>query len=309
MTLIEMIEEHEQNFVLIKKRFYYLENILEELDKTTKSKVFNIRGDIIYQMLRDSYHMLVIDMASLARGMIRKRGFFRRLPNYISELKKPTKKSVSKSYIKTYPSTDPIAESMILKNTLDAFQELFPSCVKENRNKPNKRDIDELKDRFYKICEEIIEDRDRNRAHKYEKAETGKGDVELLSLLDLEKKFKLIEELMNNLRMVCSFTSYGTNDLNFGNSERMAQSIVDLVLIGDYNTIDVSFGISDDLFKAVKKFPYQYREPYYEKLHDAHNKKIEEAFKIREEKGDSGKEVAALPLNFEIFIKEKHNDD
>ncbi|MFG1520323.1 hypothetical protein [Halobacteriovorax sp. ZH1_bin.1] len=307
-SLISFIEEYENKFVVIKKRFYYLENIFKELDETTEGFMFNIRGDVVYQMLRDSYSMLVIDLASIARGMIRKKGFFRKLPSYIPQLKVPSKKSVSKSCLASHGYKDLYLEAEILKYSLQAYERLFPDVLVQNRRNPNHEDIRKLKDRFHSICESIIDDRDRNRAHKYELPEQGKEPVKLLTILDLEKKFQKIEELMNDLRMVCSYTSYSSNDLNFSNSDRLAENIVDMILLGDHNTINIAFGISQDMKDSFGIYPYEYREEYYSVLKDNYKKMLrtrneEEGRKFREEHQDYSKiELPDLPINFKIYI-------
>ncbi|PIP95052.1 MAG: hypothetical protein COW00_17845 [Bdellovibrio sp. CG12_big_fil_rev_8_21_14_0_65_39_13] len=309
MKLINLIEEHERYFLIVKKRFYFLENILKELDSTTKSKRFNIRGDVIYQMLRDSYSMLVIDLASIGRGMIRKKGFFRKLPNFAKELEKPTQKLIAKSYFAAHQRQDSFLESLILKSCLESYGRLFPGCISKGKSMPTQDDFNDLKENFYSICEAIIKDRDRNRAHSYENAETRKESVRLLTIKDLEEKFFKLEKLMNDLRLICSNSSYGSNDVNFSNSEGMAKSIVDLILIGDHNSINIAFGISQDMKDSFGIYPYEYRNPYYEELHYRHEKKIqyineEEARKFREIHGDYSKiKLPIVSLNFEIIVK------
>ena len=306
--LIDLIKEYENNFTIVKKRFYYLENILEELEKTTEGHRFDIRGDVVYQMLRDSYNMLIIDLASIARGMIRKKGFFRQLPSHIPELPLPTKKLIAQSYHATYGHQDPIAESIILNNCLDSFNRLFPKCIQDKRKKPDHRDLVDLKDRFHIICEAIIKDRDRNRAHRYELPEQAKESVKLLSILDLDAKFEKIEELMNDLRMVCSHTSFGSSDVNFSNSKRTAQSIVDMVLIGDHNSINIAFGISQDMKDSFGIYPWQYRDEYYDVMR--HNYKLllqevneEEARKYREKHQSYSKiKIPKIAINHNLYL-------
>ena len=69
MAIEELLKEYESKISTIKKRFYALNAIVDETKRVTGGKNFRIRNDIIWDMVFDSFQMLIIDLASFCKGM------------------------------------------------------------------------------------------------------------------------------------------------------------------------------------------------------------------------------------------------
>lgn len=112
--------------------------------------------------------------------------------------------------------------------------------------------------------------------------------------------------------MICTFSQYSSNDVNFSNSTRMAQTIVDIILLGDRDLIDNCFGINKDLFSGAGKYTYMYRDDYWSRSHshqELHTQRVHwYALNNYYNHGDYQKlasEIKTIPLNFDIFLNKK----
>ena len=80
MTIEELILDYERKILFLKKRYYYITAFIDELTKRTDGKPFDIKNDILWQMMTDSYAMLIVDLASLYKNLGEQGGFCRRIP-------------------------------------------------------------------------------------------------------------------------------------------------------------------------------------------------------------------------------------
>lgn len=97
--------------------------------------MYLIRGDVVNHMLKDSYYMLVIDLASIARGMIKKGGFFRKLRNFLPELKSPSLKDVEASMNNGPNSGDTYLAKSVHHYVQESFKRVFPEADSQMRSK------------------------------------------------------------------------------------------------------------------------------------------------------------------------------
>jgi hypothetical protein len=278
----EVIRTCEDKVQTIKKRLYYLTPIQEQLKTVHKLTGQGIRNDILYQMVVDSYDMLVIDVASLCKGMYTNGGFFNHIKHHVARLKKlkRSKIVVAPAIIVGDGADDPekvaatqasIAEHMkarIEQRSIEVLKRLFPD-YEERKDRPfNHSDIDKLMARFKNIHDKVIADRDSNRAHRYENEDSR---AERLPLSALEFHFKELEILLNDLRyLILDCSSFRYNNLNLANTERTAKDIADLICHGSINQVLQAVGITQELQNAGRKPPYYWkiRDDYYENLAD-----------------------------------------
>lgn len=303
MDFLTLLKEHEYKLLAIKKRFYYLKKIEDELLKTTRGKIYSFRGDTVHDLLRDSYHMLVIDLASISKSMISKGGFFNKLRNYLNEFRRPTLPRVVAAMVDQPLANDEYLQSEIFQANLQTYIDLFPNAT----HKVSVADIEGLKTKYISILVDVMHDRDENRAHRFEKKAAEIEKVPFLNLIDLEQRILEIEKLLNGLRGLYTLSSYSFSDVNHSNSERMAQSVVDSILIGDRDLVERVFGIADDLYNGhFGNYTYTYREVYYNKLHSYHDKKTNEIRmqfngKISNEELES--KLSQITFNSKIYLE------
>src|SRR5690606_36181161 len=177
----KLLKEIEDDIIRIKTRLRYLTEIETELKTLAGSVGFRIKNDIVYQMVLDSYDMIVIDLASLCRGMLGRGGFFNQLNSHLKKLKRVNLKKITPPAgqihsLETMTDSERLALERVvaeesrrmIKDALDeAFDRLFPPRPPKQRfcfsrlasaspalipvEKVTQDDINHLKDRFEKL--------------------------------------------------------------------------------------------------------------------------------------------------------------
>lgn len=213
MTFDELLNQHEDTLLNLKKDLIFLLAFEELLIEKTKGKPFVIKNDIVFRMVLQQVDMLVINLASLAKGMLGRKGFFNHLAANLHELKPITRKAIQPSnsrVLSIYSQLTQEEEQRIQQEIRDtqkkqifaahreALFNLFPKTKGREPLKITKDDIKDLKDTFAKIVSDIQDDRDNNRAHRYEKVERN-PNVLHLTIKKIEERFLNIEKLMNSL--------------------------------------------------------------------------------------------------------------
>jgi hypothetical protein len=284
MTLEELLKDLENKILRIKKRYYYLDAILKEIVRVTDGKTFNIENDIVYQMIWDSHEMLIIDLASLYRGMCQSGGFFGKLKIHAARLKTVSHRkleigepNIIESAKNPLSLQDRERVRREIKEDMQRFQaknleqvlvSIFPDLKSASTKRANHNHIDALKDNFWKKAEEMTKDRDIFRAHKYEEKEHKHGeDIKQITLKDIKVHFDNLEEMINAIRLVSTMGTLAYSDMNWASSKNTAEDIVDLVMMGSNNRIFNEFQVPDVITKCKhdKAYYYLFREDFYKK--------------------------------------------
>lgn len=293
----KLIEQIEIDIVRIKKRLTYLLEIERELALLSGGRPSTLKNDIIYQMVWDSYDMVVIDLASLCRWMKGKGGFFNQLNGHLKKFKRPNVKKikVDEPYIIEDPNGPAmstkeykaLAESMqeevrnqIAKNINAAYDRLFPPLPLQKRkfpfcflkqipstsstNQVTQEHIKALKDKFDKLTEEVIHDRDSRRAHRYEKRKAD-SSIKMLSLKRINEQFKTLESIIGDIRIITIGGEFSYKSPFFASPSIVAKDIADMIFHGSIPMITNRFGLSMELRKcgASKMHYTQFREDFY----------------------------------------------
>ena len=271
-----LIRELEDDVLRIKKRFYYLEKFLGRVKEVTGERPFRIRNDIVWQTIVDSYEMLIIDFASLIRGMCQEGGFFGQLKQHCAELRvrsyrkfKATEPCIAEN--PRNPMTDEQRKNLVKYVMLDeqkmyariaeeAFDFLFPSAKGAEERRANHDLIDELKNDFMKVAEEVVKDRDSFRAHRYEKSREHRelGREDKLTLDRLKHHFDHVEETLTKIRLLATNSSFAFSDMNGCDGDETAADLVDIVMLGSMNRIFNAYKIPNQLKRIESVPPYFY---------------------------------------------------
>jgi hypothetical protein len=280
MTIDELIREYEQKILMLKKRYYYLKSFLDELTKRTNGLTFDIKNDILWQMMTDSYSMLIIDLASLYKNLGEQGGFFGLLKIHSAKLRKTSYRNIDapEPNILTMPGSPitPGYEARLRREVKEDFQKtvaynmekclyrLFPHLQGNPDQGVCQGDIEKLKDRILKRADEIYTDRDNLRAHRFQKGDVDKATLKGLTLKDVGAHFEYIEDFMNSLRMVTLQSSMDYNDMNHSNVKCTAEDVVDIIVMGSTLNVFNTFGVAEALkLTNGPHFYYQFRERFY----------------------------------------------
>ncbi len=280
-TAEELFASVEDDIIRIKRRLAYLMPLSAELELRAGAPQFPVRNDIVYQMFEDSYDMVVIDLASLSRGMMAAGGFFNRLNNHLRLLKRPALMDIN------VPAGVQGMEEHFrtsVKDSIDAaFDRLFPDVVIRERaasrprwwhrytkrppSKVTQANTQALKNRFETIAEAVIRDRDARRAHRYERRRADKR-TQMLGLNEIAQQFEKVEKVLNDLRLVALRSSFVYEPPLFANKQKTAEHLTDLILMGGIWHILHFFGVEQALSAspgAPFRNYYQYRDAFYAK--------------------------------------------
>lgn len=280
MTIDELMWDYEKKILNLKKRYFYVSAFLDELTKRTDGRTFDIKNDILWQMITDSYSMLIIDLASLYKHLGEQGGFFGLLKEHSAKLRKTSYRKIDapEPNIVNSPELpmDPVYDAQVRREVKEHFQKLvagnmetclhslFPHLQANPDQGVNHNNIDELKDRILKRADEVYADRDNLRAHRFQKGEVDKADMKGLSLTQVGEHFDYIENFMNSLRMVTLKGSMAYNDMNHAGSERTAEDVVDIVTMGSIQSAFNDFGVPKALEATDgPHYYYQFRERFY----------------------------------------------
>jgi len=287
VTLKELIEQHENTLIRIKMRLFFLLSFEEELIKITREKPFTIRNDIVYRSIFDIWDMLIIDLASLSKGMLGRGGFFNQFKANLNQFK-PKKKTDIEAPLGTIHSVDPLPQDRLdeIKVELDAhfvemayrthqkqLFDLFPNLGKRKEKKVKPEDVDELKDRFEQIVLEVIHDRDENRAHRYEDLKNKTAQTRL-TFKKLEIKFRDIENILNAIKIIATGINLANNDLNYVSKEVTSEELIFAILWGGNKNLDHLAGINKQMNSAPKSekvYGWMLREKFIEHCHQKHD--------------------------------------
>ena len=292
MKLDELLRHHENTLMRIKTRLYVLLEIEKQFDSITQKKKFKIKNDIVYRMMMDTWDMLVIDLASLSKGMVGDGGLFNQIKANLNQVKPLNRKAIEvpKGRITFVgPHTDEDIERVqleldehfveqIVQSNREALTRLFPASKGRVPLKIKSEDIDELKTKFDSINQVVHDDRNKHRAHKFEK-DQGRAQTERLDFNKLKAKFEEVEQLMNDLRLVVTNSSLSYNDMNLANKTQVAKDLVTMVLWGSSINIDESSGINAKMNVGIsspfdRQYGYQLREKMIQDAHSFHTRII-----------------------------------
>jgi hypothetical protein len=198
-------------------------------------------------------------------------------------------------------------EQMVSANR-DALFCLFPKAKGRNPIKISSDDIDGLKDSFVSLIQVVHDDRNRHRAHKFEK-DQGRAYTEQLGFAKLKVKFNEVEHILNNLRLVITNSSFASSDMNLANKTEVARDLVTMFLWGSNKTIDTRAGINSRLNVGVVatldfKYGYQLRDNLISESHAYHSRIMEGDLRPEDANEKSGGEFCFNDVSIDR-VKEK----
>ena len=261
-TLKDALWERYTRLLDIKRRIYAMRAYVDELTRVTRGKPFQIRNDIVYNMVLDYRDKCVIDLFSftvemrhgiepadgsgVSRKFMRKTGLFKLIRDeYLT--------SFSRAYV-PHPSDDEYEAAIYTKANAEKFMLLFQFAM---GNSPTAMDVDALCEECRVYAKPLGDDRNKNRAHAYEGEA---GTAKMHSVDELEAYFQAFEDLLEGLSLLSANAGYGGGNMNRTSVTDTAIDLVDLIL----------FGHADDVARLLKK---RTREALYARLHeidDAH---------------------------------------
>lgn len=238
------IEQAILEVAAIEQRYLLIRAFHDELSASTLRKEFAIRNQAVWTLLLDTRDMLVVHLASWCRAAYGNGGLFGQLKGlHLADLRR-------KKRVKAHDNT-PAGRA---ERGLDAaYERRFPGVA---HVKLQPADVDKLKDWFVATVERVVDDRDNNRGHPWEKS--NKASVVMLELDDLATVFTAIGQLLDDLYLIATRNQLRGPAPVAGVSAADAAELVDVLLFGSYAAYEARLGDRG-------------RAEFYEDLHRGHD--------------------------------------
>lgn len=286
-----LLKEHEDRIMGLKERFHFLKRFNEEWDKRLNGAGFKVENVHIAQLIRDCEHMLVIDLASLSRGLLQRGGFLSKLSNFIpilrpmlpEEVPEPVAPKLIRDGVPDFDDSVFVAsyKAEKIRSTVEAcneaFARLFPEYIERKAmEKIQAHDISALKDRFENIVKDVINDRDGNRAHRFEDPRKNRSfGAPRMDVQRLESIFLKVENLLNDISHVVARRRLAYPTYSLYGGEEVVADLVDMVLFGTNNRIHLFMGLCRIFEEAQTPYLPEIRDRYYALLHRRYVDRIE----------------------------------
>jgi hypothetical protein len=258
--VVEALRVAIHNLLVIKGRLPVLQAVAGELERMQGGQECRVRNDAVLRLVRDSYDMLVVDLASLREGVTGRRGLFKKLRKHAHELRRFGPEDVDLrpiQYVGAPLSQQAEAQFVATEKAWmasrwnEVFDRLFPSGATVTES-----EVDDLVNRFRKDTEPTYRDRNRVRAHRYEE-DSNAGAKYFQTLSQVEAQLQVFERYFNDLFLVLTKGSYDMRPLVAANPEGTARDLGDLILLGSINWAVIRYGL------VPERVPFDDPPPWY----------------------------------------------
>lgn len=241
-------------FVITKRRYLLLiatlaewERVEKRMDELAEGKTRHRGNDAVVQMLRDSFDMLVIDLASIRESMVERKGLLGRLKSDLhvhirqcasSDLKPRSVVAFGTDHDGIRAEYDAAERRSIAKAVNTALGEMFPGGFPVTSNAVGK-----LIERFIRDTDAIDKDRNHVRAHRYEHRPFDRTKY-FCPPDAVGEHLKVIEKYLVDLYFVVTWATYHAHlDFNSG-AKRVAEDLADLIVHGSIGHAVTACGMS-----------------------------------------------------------------
>ena len=216
-------------------RLPILQAFLDEFNAMTERGGTVVRNDVVLQLVRDSFDMLVIDLASLCEGLT-KGGFFVSLKVHAGLLRRFAPDDVDDSVLWAgeTPSDEyhwqRLHREDMARRWNEVFDRLFPDV-----QQATEADVEALIRRFRKSVEPTDRDRNRVRAYQFERHVDGKYFQDLASV---SAQIDVVDGYLSDLLLVLVRGSYSTEVIALADFDETATDLADIIVHGTIDRAD-----------------------------------------------------------------------
>ncbi|MFY0526126.1 hypothetical protein ACN28I_24260 [Archangium gephyra] len=263
-------------YVVTKRRHPLLLAISKELDKVmnqlsqkkTSRRRVRIWNDAVFQLARDSFDMFVIDLFSTRERLV-KRGLLHLLEQDCSRLRRCDPSEIPmvpamlhggidgpEDYARIQAEVQQHHRELVTRSINGALDRLIPG---ESPVTP--KGVQALVKRFMKQTEPLERDRNRVRAHRYERHFDARH---FQSLGDLQGQLDIFERLLGDLYLVLTRNAFIFH-LNFhASTEGTAEDLADIMVHGSINSAVNAYGVARKTNKNPVPWYYFHRRRFFE---------------------------------------------
>jgi hypothetical protein len=241
------LKENISQLLFTKARLPVLKALAIELKRIGNGVDPPSRNGCVLQLVRDSFDMMVIDLASLREGMTASRGTLNMLRQNLHRIKRFTPEDCEPDPIAFTNAEPDEQEKLHFRQMLSirmsdqwnaVFERLFPGVVRVTDD-----EITKLIAKFRADTEAIYSDRNRVRAHRFEEAARNAARF-FQPLAQVEVQFGVFERYLKDLYFVLEpGTSYLMDVPRLADPDKTADDLADLMTLGSIDQSTIRYGL------------------------------------------------------------------
>ncbi|WP_157757460.1 hypothetical protein [Corallococcus macrosporus] len=247
--LLELLDEVINAYVVTKRRFPLLLATTMSIDKlidrlrsqNTGPRAPGLWNDAVLQLLRDSFDVFVIDLASIRERLVEGSGLLNRLKKDCARLRRCEPSEIPPQPIMLFGDMRGADRARIEAETQQHNRERIAGSINASlaRLFPDEypvtpEGVGALIRRFMKSTEPVVRDRNHVRAHRYEYRSFDRHQY-FQPLDEIQGQLDIFEQLLGDLFHVLRWGVVGF-ELQFeADSEGAAEDLADLMVHGSIN--------------------------------------------------------------------------
>lgn len=217
-----LINRAQTQLLAVERRYHAFAPVAQELERVTRGRRFDIRNDIVWRLVLDHRDMLVIDLASWARGMYGTGGFFGTFgAHHLNVLRRPAPPAVDAGEL----------TRAVAREQQRLFDQWF---VGAPAGRVDGACWEALRAQFARRFQPVVDDRSHNRAHKFEGRTS---TTAMLGLVALRAAFDYAAQPLNLLRVLTRGDILDMGDMNAAPTTETARDLVDQILLGSVDEV------------------------------------------------------------------------
>lgn len=273
-NLVSHLNKLELALTAAQNRYYFL----LEFEKVQSSRLVDgpipMRNDIIVQMMRDTFDMLVNDIVSFCESMVEHGGFFEKLKKLKAvitllrqeEITPPEPNIINIGYEQSEQERDQQIREIkneyirrILDGQKETLSTLFPGLKSRRELRVTEKDVNKLILKFKEIYASVKKYRNHISAHRFErKSEKPRS----LSLDEIGKSLDGIQHIMNAIRVVLDSSSFAYMGTFRVSPVQTSEDLLDLMFTGSQWHLHSRLGLREELhskdrFDALRSGMYK----------------------------------------------------
>ena len=219
-ALSRLLDEFENRLHGLTQRQLLLEAFTADLDKATRGEAFRRRNGPLWTMLVDTHRMMVIDLASWARGVYLSGGLIDQLQtSHAGDLRRERVPGPLDDVQSWRESRD--------REHADAVERLFPGLSEAHPTPPQ---FDQLRATFAAKMKPVVDDA-HQRVHSFD-PDAPTESVKLLRSPAVREAVTYAATFISDLTMVGCHTRPDRREMNTPNAAEVVPDMVDALLLG-----------------------------------------------------------------------------
>ena len=237
-------------FTAVRRRYPLLMKTSAELERIRGRFTYKFHNDGLMQILRDSFDMLVIDLFSIRESLVERGGVLDQVRENPSHLRRRTSDEFEPDPI-TVLGASPARRDELMPELQEASRRRIAMDINSaierlvgSADPVTTAEVDDLIKRLRSETEPLDGDRNRVRAHRYQR---GHGDPKFfIDLPDLAGQIDVLDRYLKNLHL--ALTEYGTStSTSFMYATGTThEDLADVLVHGSINRATLAYGLASD---------------------------------------------------------------